>query len=268
MECQELRQPFHEWREGRLSSEQSRALERHLATCPDCQRWEREETAVRRLLAERLPRHPAPARLREQIQDALAPRKAQPWWWASVAALGSVMLMVLVLLPNLLRPAPPDPLQPFVRSVLSQHTRTILWGEPRPEVVPDVLPRLMEETRIRLSKVFMGDEEVRLVGVEPVVLQGRWGLAFFYKDPEDHMITYLMLPGEGLSVPDRNRVKIDGFRPLLARIDGFSVFVWKQKDLALFLISDLVSESDLTRFRQYFLRIRSATEPRPLPESR
>jgi hypothetical protein len=48
---------------------------------------------------------------------------------------------------------------------------------------------------------------------------------------------------------------------MLSRIDGFSVFVWKQDGLACFLISDLVSREDLARFQQYFVKIRSATEP-------
>ncbi len=265
MECQEFRQDFREWRQGRLPSDQARALERHLSACSECKRWEREERAVSQLLTGRVPRHPAPAHLRRQIQDALAPRARQPWWWAAAAALATAMLMVLLLLPALPRPTSPDPLQPIVRAVLSQHTRSLLWGEPHPEAVPATLPRLMEETRIGLSRVFMGDDELRLLGVEPVVLQARWGLAFFYKEPEDHMLTYVVLPGEGLSVPDRNRIQIDGFRPMLTRINGFSVFVWKQANLACFLISDLVSESDLTRFGEYFHRIRSTTEPFPIP---
>jgi hypothetical protein len=269
MECQELRLELGEWREGRVPSDRRQALELHLSACQECQRWEREARAVSRLLAGELPRYPAPAHLRRRIREALAPRpRPSAWWAAASAAAATAMLMVLLLLPALPRRSPPDPLEPIVRAVLSQHTRSLLWGEPNPEAVPGALPRLMEETRIGLSRVFLGDEEVRLLGVEPVVLDTRWGLAFFYKDPEGHMLTYVLLSGQGLSVPDRNRVQIERFRPMLAQIEGFSLFVWKQEALALFLISDLVSESDLTRFRQYFLRIRSATEPRPLPESR
>lgn len=259
MECQELRQELGEWRRGHLPVDQRRALERHLSACPECQRWEREEQAVSRLLTEQLPRYFAPARLRQRIRVALAPPARHFWWWAPAsAAVATAMLMVLLLLPRL---SPPDPLQPLVRAVLSQHTRSLLWGEPRPEAVPDTLSRLIEETRIGLSRVFMGDEKVRLLGVEPVVLENRWGLAFLYQDPDDHMLSYVVLPGQGLSVPDRKRIQIDGFRPMLTQINGFSVFVWKQEALAFFLISDLVSESDLTRFREYFLRIRSETEP-------
>lgn len=269
MECQELRQELPEWRRGDLPSDRQRTLERHLSACPECQHWEHAERAISRLLAERLPRHPAPAHLRVKIRAALAPAAgASKWWAAAAAAVATALLMVLLLLPALPRSAPPQPLQPIVRAVLSEHTRSLLWGEPNPEAVPVALPRLMEETRIKLSRVFLGDDEVRLLGVEPVVLENRWGLAFYYMDPDGHMLSCLVIPGQGLSVPERNRVRIDGFRPMLDQIDGFSLFAWKQGALAFFLISDLVSEGDLTRFREYFRRIRSATEPQSLPGSR
>lgn len=263
MECEELREELGEWRRGQLSRDAARELERHLSICPECGEWERDEREVSRLLTERLPRHAAPAWLSRRVHDAMAPRVRHAWWWAASAAVATAMLMVLLLLPSLPRSAPADPLQPIVRAVLSQHTRILLWSEVRPEAVPARLPRLMEETRIGLSRVFMGDDEVRLLGVEPVVFENRWGLAFFYEDPEGHTVTLVVLPGQGLSVPDRNRVPVQGFRPMLSSINGFSVFVWKQGPLAFFLISDLVSERDLTRFRQHFLRVRSATEPAP-----
>ena len=264
MECQELRQELAEWRRGELPPDLAQALERHLSACPGCQQWEREERAISRLLTERLPRYPAPAHLRLRIREAAAPGAGPSKWWAAAAAVAATaLLMVLLLLPALPRSSPPHPLQPIVRAVLSEHTRSLLWGEPNPEAVPVALPRLMEETRVRLSRVFLGDDEIRLLGVEPVVLENRWGLALFYKDPDDHMLSYLVVPGQGLSLPDRNRVQINGFRPMLIQINGFSVFVWKQEALAFFLISDLVSETDLARFRGYFSRIRSTTEPLP-----
>lgn len=264
MECQEFREEIGEWRRGRLPAEQGQALERHCSTCPECQHWEREESAVRRLLTERLPRHSAPIHLSRQIRTAMAPRP-HSWVRATAAtALATALAMVLVLLPLLPRTAPPDPLQPVLLAVLSQHTRSILWGEPSPEATSAALPRLMEETGIGLSWVYSGDDEIRFLKAEPVVLQERWGLAFYYTDPEGHMITYVVLPGQGLSLPERDRVAINGFRPVLARIGGFSVFVWKQEGLACFVISDLVSENDLTRFKEYFLRIRSTTAPFPI----
>ncbi len=76
-------------------------------------------------------------------------------------------------------------------------------------------------------------------------------------------MTYTVLPAPGLPVPDRRRVQIDRFRPALLHEDGFSAWVWKHGDLACFLVSDMVSEADLERFKDYFVRVRTATEPVP-----
>ena len=73
--------------------------------------------------------------------------------------------------------------------------------------------------------------------------------------------TSAVLPAPGLTVPERHRAQISHYRPALFRNDGFTVLVWKHGDLACFLVSDMVSERDLERFKSYFLRIRETTEP-------
>jgi len=171
--------------------------------------------------------------------------------------------MALVGLPFLPHAPQPDSLQPIVNAVLSAHMQSLLWGEPRPEAVWVAAPRVMEETGIGLSWFFQGDAEVQLINVEPMILEGRRALALTYRDSEGHWLTYLLVRGAGVSLPKQGRVQIDGFRPLLTKVDGFSLFVWKQQDLACFLISDLVSEQDLSRFKEVFLKVRSATEVVP-----
>lgn len=223
-----------------------------------------EDAVLRRLLTERLPRHPAPARLRAAIlRSAESPTPSGGWLFPALSAVATALLMVMVLIPALPR-TQPDPLQGVVRAVLSEHTRNLMWGEARPDVIPEILPRLMEETGIGLSWFFIGDDEVRLLRVDPIYLDGKKGLALFYQDPEGHMVTYLVLSAQGVPLPDRGRVQIDRFRPLLTKANGFSLFVWKQQGLTIFLISDLVSEYDLSRFREYFLKVRFTTEPFPI----
>jgi len=222
------------------------------------------EAALRRLLTEQFSRHRAPARLRAAIVRAarFAPSSgARAWLAPALSALATALLMVMVIIPAL--PRQTDPLQELVGAVLSEHTRNLMWGEARPDVIHAILPRLMEETGIGLSWFFISDGEVELTRVEPIYLDGKKGLALFYRDPEGHMVTYLVL-AQGLPVPDRGRVQIDGFRPLLRQANGFSLFVWKQQGLTIFLVSDLVSEYDLSRFREYFLKVRFTTEPFPI----
>ena len=223
-----------------------------------------EEARFRRVLAERLPRHPAPARLRQAILAATVPSPRKSWWFApALSALATALVVGLVGLPLLPRAAQPDPLQPIVSAVLSAHMQSLLWGQARPDTVSVAAPRVMEETGIGLDWFFQGDDQVQLINVEPAVVEGRRALSLTYKDSEGHMLTYLVVSGAGVSLPKQGRVQIDGFRPLLTRVDGFSLFVWKQQELAYFLISDLVSEEDLSRFKEVFLKVRNATEISP-----
>ena len=53
------------------------------------------------------------------------------------------------------------------------------------------------------------------------------------------------------------------WRPALMHDSGFSAWVWRQGELACFLVSDMVSEADVERFKDYFVRVRVSTEPVP-----
>jgi hypothetical protein len=136
-----------------------------------------------------------------------------------------------------------------------------MWGARRPDPIPAALPWLTQESGIDLLRVFLGDERLSFVAAEPVYLEQRRGIALHYRDDEGHLLTYLVLPAPGLPMPERRRVQVDRWRPALLRDNGFAVWVWKQGDLACFIVSDRVSETELNQFREYFVRVRLATEP-------
>ncbi|MEK6530129.1 MAG: hypothetical protein AABZ48_04480, partial [candidate division NC10 bacterium] len=60
-----------------------------------------EEARFRRVLAERLPRHAAPPRLRATILQAAAPPRRAFWWAPALSALATAMVLGLVALPLL-----------------------------------------------------------------------------------------------------------------------------------------------------------------------
>jgi len=62
-------------------------------------------------------------------------------------------------------------------------------------------------------------------------------------------------------LPERGRVQIDRWRPLVRKEGGFSLIIWKQQELLCVLVSDLVSDGDLAKLKQYFVKVRSSTEP-------
>lgn len=224
---------------------------------------EPSDEALGRRLAGELPRYTAPARLRVAIVEAAPPPRRAAWLVPLVTAAATVMVVVLVALPVIPRIAPADPVDRYVRAVVSEHARALMWGARHGEVLPAALPWLTEQSGIGLSQVFVGDERLTFVSAEPVYLERQRGVAIHYRDEDGHMVSYVALPGAGLTVPDRARVQIDRYRPALLRDSGFAAWVWKSGDVACFLVSDMVSADDIERFKEYFVRVRSTTEPVP-----
>jgi hypothetical protein len=222
------------------------------------------DEALGRRLASELPRHPAPARLRAAVAEGAAPRPAQPaWLTVALSAAGTALVLFLVFLPLLPRTAPADPAERLMRSVVAEHERALMWGARHAGIIPAALPWLTQESGIGLARVFAGDDRLTFVGAEPVYVEGRRGMALSYRDVDGHLVTYTVLPAPGLPVPERRRIQIGRFRPALLNESGFSAWVWRQGDLACFIVSDMVSQSDLERFKDYFVRVRTATEPVP-----
>ncbi len=56
-------------------------------------------------------------------------------------------------------------------------------------------------------------------------------------------------------------MQIDRWRPLVRKESGFSMIMWKQQGLLCVLVSDLVSDDDLGKLKEYFVKVRSSTEP-------
>jgi len=221
------------------------------------------DEALGRRLASELPRYTAPARLRVAIVEA-ADRPRRPVWLAPLnAAAATALALVLFMLPVLPRIAPADPVQQMVRAVVNEHSRVLMWGARQPQILPAGLPWLTQETGIDLRRAFAGDDRLDFVSAEPVYLTRQRGLALHYRDVDGHFVSYIMLPAErGFTLSESDRVLIEGrWRPMLKRDAGFVTWVWKQGDVACFLVSDMVSQDDLERFKDYFVRVRVATEP-------
>jgi hypothetical protein len=195
-----------------------------------------DDDALGRRLARELPRYGAPSGLRNRILDASFPRRS-PWVAPLLSAAATALVGVLLFVQFLPRIEPVDPVQRLVRAVVSEHSRALMWGARR------------------------GDDRLAFLAAEPVYLERQRGMALHYRDLDGHLLSYVVLPAPAIRLPDRQRVQIERFRPVLARDAGFSTWVWKQGDLACFLVSDMVSEADLATFRDYFVRVRTATEP-------
>ena len=205
-----------------------------------------EPDEIARLLRERLTRHQAPAHLRVAVVEALSPPEGRrrPSLWLAPA------------LPR----SGGDPLQLLSRAVMTEHARAMLWGEARPDAMQGALPRVMDESGVLLNWVFLGDQDIQLVNAQPTFLEGRRALALTYQDRDGHSVSYIIARGPNVAIPERGRVQIAKWRPLVTKDNGFTLIVWKQAGLVCVMVSDLVSVDDLNRFKEYFVKVRSATE--------
>jgi hypothetical protein len=222
-----------------------------------------DDEALGRRLAAELPRYTAPARLRVSLVEATDRPRRPAWLVPLIAAAATALALGLFMLPYLSRIEPTDPMQQVVRAVVNEHSRVLMWDARQPKIIPGDLPWLSHETGIDLRRAFVGDDRLTFVSAEPVYLTRQLGLAVHYRDVDGHLVSYIMLPAErSFAMSERDRVAIDGrWRPMLKRDAGFVTWVWKQGDVACFLVSDMVSRDDLERFKDYFVRVRVATEP-------
>jgi hypothetical protein len=216
----------------------------------------------RRLKAD-LPRHTAPARLRRAVAGAVPARPARiPWLAPAVSALAAAMITLLFVMPGLPRLVPMDPTERLVRAIVSEHTRTIMWGSRR-EIVPAAFTELTRETGVSLTRALTGDDMLTLVAADPVYVDRHRGIALHYRDTDGHLVSYIAVPAPGIVVPDRYRVPIEGtrYRPALIRDSGYAAWLWRQGDVAIVIVSDRVSDAEMETLKDYFKRMRAATEP-------
>jgi len=212
-------------------------------------------------LARDLPRYTAPPHVRRAVLETptAAPR---PVWVTPLLSAAATALLLLLVGVGLLPPrAPADPARRLVGAVVTEHTRALRWGVRHQEGLPAAW--LTRESGIGVQRIFTGDERLGFVGAEPVYLDRERGMALHYRDVEGHLVTYVVLPAGTLTVPDRRRVQIDRFRPALIRDDGFSAWLWRQGGVACVIVADMAAPDQLDRFKDYYLRVRLATEPFP-----
>ena len=222
------------------------------------------DEGLRTRLTRDLPRYTAPPALRRSVLQAAEPPPPRPRWVTPLLSAAATALLILLAGVALLPPrTPADPVRRLVRAVVNEQTRAAMWGARHQEVLPAGIPWLTQESGIGLTRVFIGDERLQFVGAEPVYLERERGVALHYRDGDGHLVTYVALPARALTVPvpDRNRVQIDRFRPALLHDSGFAAWLWRQGDVACVIVSDMASVDQLDRFKDYFVRVRVATEP-------
>jgi anti-sigma factor (TIGR02949 family) len=266
MACEEYQDQIPLLRRGELDPGPAASLRAHLEACPQCRAAFDEEEALTAALS-LATRHAAPFGLRERVAAAIrlqgvtaAERPGQRWpaWlWRPLlpAAVGAALgVLVSVPLTWWVASRPPAPIIVLVRQAAQEQERVVhtrLWeqGLRAPE---EALPHLATWLGIPFPKPPMAGGDLTLVGAKPTYFFGRKAGVFVYEDKAGRLVTLLVFPGEDVQIPEGGRVQVDRFRPYFSAAEGYTLCVWKQKDVGFSMVGKISQEE----MAQAFLKIR------------
>lgn len=224
-----------------------------------------DDPVMGRLLRERLRRHPAPPHLRAAVARMMEPepraRRWRTWLTPALSAAATALVAALLVAPRLPGPTGLDRLQLLAHAAVAEQAHSMARRDLRPDLAPARLTRAMEESGIPLTWVFVGDEDLAFVDARATLVRGHRAMALAYQTADGRAVTYVVLRGVAVALPERGRVQIDRYRPLLRQVDGFGLIIWQQEGLFCALVSDLAPGDDVARLKRHFLKVRAATEP-------
>lgn len=264
MECSEARENLTDLNRGRLEGEPAEAVRAHVGQCATCAAALQREVEIRALIQARAPRYAAPPALRRRIQAAMAqPRPAgwsawrawlrtHPWTVGSLA--GAVAVLLLVWGGTLWMAR--DPVSRLAARAVAEHVEYSkeMMNRPTPDP-PALVQELRSQVGFSFEPVFRGDSQVRLVAGLVSDLLGKRAATFVYRDGSGRYTTLFLMPEAGTTIPAENRMPIETFKPYHQVTSGRHLLLWKQRDLACLLVSDL----DEAGMAAMFLKVRKAT---------
>jgi anti-sigma factor RsiW len=215
---------------GKLDGETRARIAAHLEGCESCRAVVANEGALDQLLAEKLPRHPAPASLKRKLAPRPRRRFLAPVA-SAMAAAAIVLLTVRLTQPRFLMAGDPlveEAVNDHLRLVSSEHPVEIANGGIH-QVKPWFTGRLDFAPRVS----FIGDETFQLEGGSVGYFRDRKAALFIFK-VRLHTVSLMVVRAEGLAWPARaERVS-----------RGFNVLLWRDGELGYALVSD-VGHADL-----------------------
>jgi anti-sigma factor (TIGR02949 family) len=265
MDCTEAREHLADLNRGQLGADLTEAVRGHVAQCASCRAALEADTEIRRLIRAQAPRHTAPPTLRARIEALVArPTRGEraAWWrWLRLHPwpVGALALAVCVLvvwagwvwLSG-------DPVSRMTAQAVAEHVEYVKEARTRPAADPGaVLEALRSQIDFPFEPVFQGDPQVQLVAGVVGELSGRRAATFIYRDAAGRYTTLFLMPGAGIVVPEGDRMLIETFRPHYRSASGRSLILWKHRDLAWLLVSDL----DKTEVPGMYLKVRKAANP-------
>lgn len=264
MECPEAREHLADLNRGQLGPELVAAVRAHVAQCASCRAALAADNEIRNLIRAQAPRHTAPPALRARIEGLTSQpvRGGRAGWWRwlrlhpwSVGALAATCVLLVwawwVRLPG-------DPVSRMTAQAVVEHVEYTREMKPRPLPDPGTLLReLRPQVGFQFEPVFQGDPQVQLIAALVGELSGKRAATFIYRDAVGRYTTLFLMPAADVVVPEGDRMLIETFRPHFRTASGRSLFLWKHRDLAWLLVSDL----DKSEVPAMYLKVRKAANP-------
>ncbi len=262
MDCCEARDHLSELARGRLDAGTEAAVRAHVGQCPPCAEALRVQEKVRALVRGQAPRYAAPQALQARLRSLLGqapPRRSgwrdrlgrHPWMVGSLAGAVAVLLLAGGGLLWLVR----DPVSPLLARAVAEHVEYVRATMDRPAADPEGVVRALKgQVAFPLGPVFPGDDQVQLVAGMLSDLGGRQAATFIYRDSSGRYVTLFLMPEAGIPIPEKGRMPIQTFKPYHREEAGRHLLLWKQRDLACLIVSDL----DQAATASMFLKIRRA----------
>ena len=266
MDCTEAREHLADLNRGQLGADLTEAVRGHVGQCASCRAALETDAELRSLIRAQTPRYTAPPVLRARIEALVAQPAGGGWagWWrwlrlhpwpaGYVAAAACILLLVWG---GYLWMAK-DPVSVLTAQAVAEHVEYTKEVKPRPAPDPAALLReLRSQVEFPFEPVFQGDPQVQLVAALAGELSGRRAATFIYRDTAGRYTTLFLMPGAGIVVPEGDRMPIETFKPHYRTASGRNLLLWKHRDLAWLLVSDL----DKTEVPAMYLKVRKAANP-------
>ncbi len=281
MDCSEAHEHLCDLNRGRLEADTAAAVHAHVEQCAACAAALQVEARVRALVQAQAPRYTAPPRLKSRIQALLAesaesasPKESvthnaaagtrrtggsrwrdwlrgYPWTVGSLAGALAVLLLVWTGMLWMAR----DPVSLLAARAVAEHVEYVKDTMSRPAADPaTVVHELKSQVSFAFEPVFPGDSQVRLVAGMVSDLRGKRAATFVYRDGSGRYTTLFLMPEAGTVIPTEGRMPIETFKPHHRMTSGRHLLLWKQRELACLLVSDL----DVAGMAEMFLKIRKA----------
>lgn len=265
-DCSEAREHLSDLNRGRLDAGTEAAVRAHLTQCAACSAALQAEARVRALVRAQAPRYTAPPALKARIQTLLgesasggpAPARrtrwrdwlcGHPWVVGSLAGAAAVLLVVWTGWLWMAR----DPVSLLADRAVAEHLEYVKETMTRPAADPPAVVREVKgQVDFAFEPVFPGDAGVQLVAGMVTDLRGKRAATFVYRDGSGRYTTLFLMPEAGIIIPAEGRMPIETFKPYHRVTDGRHLLLWKQRNLACLLVSDL----DQAGMASMFLKVR------------